>query len=93
MVVERLRYIVEKEHLLSSNSQHGSRAGKSTQDSITILEAYIIDALNRRETCIVIYVDLSAAVDRVWHMVILRKLVGMGIKGRIIGRMVTILLK
>ena len=84
MVVERLRYIVEKEHLIS-NSQHGFRTGKSTQDSVTILEAYIIDAMNRRETCIVIYVDLSAAFDRVWHMAILRKLVGMGIKGRIIG--------
>lgn len=49
------------------------------------MEHNIRDTLNKKEICIVVFIDLAGAFDRVWHMAILYKLKLMGFKGRILG--------
>ena len=44
----------------------------------------ISDLLSSREICLVIYLDLSSAFDRVHHVGLLSKLAGAGIKGNIL---------
>ena len=56
-------------------------------DSLNILGTKITKAINMGETCLVMYIDLSAAFDRVWHGTVLQKMVHMSFSGRIIGWM------
>ena len=82
MIVERLNWRLE-EQILLSKTQFGFRPLRSTQDSLAILGANIRNAINMEETCIVVYIDLSAAFDREWHGAVPKKMVYIGFKGKI----------
>ena len=50
-----------------------------------LLDHHIKDSLESKKYCIVAFIDLSGAFDRVWNIAVLQKLVNMGLKGRILG--------
>jgi len=84
MVCNRLEWVIENGNLISE-TQYGFRKGRSTCDSLTFLEHTIRNTLKSGEICIVVFVDLKGAFDRVWHMGVIYKLMKLGFKGRIIG--------
>ncbi len=47
--------------------QAGFRRGRSTVDHVTLLKQYIEDSLQHNETAGVVFLDLTAACDTVWH--------------------------
>ena len=79
-----ISWFVESHGILSP-TQCGFRKNHSTYDQLTLLENKIRIATNSNETCIVVFIDLTGAFDRVWHMGILEKLRQAGIKGRMLG--------
>ena len=83
MVAHRLEWLMETKNLLS-NSQSGFRKQRSTTDQLLVLDHNIKDSLGSNKHCIVVFVDLMGAFDRVWRLAVLQKLLNMGIKGKII---------
>jgi len=84
MVCNRLEFVIESRNLISE-TQYGFRKGRSTYDSLTYLEHTIRKSLMTGNTCVVVFVDLKGAFDRVWHMGVIYKLKKLGFKGRILG--------
>ena len=83
IVQKRLEWFVESNNILSK-SQCGFRRGLSIIDVLLRLEDIIRSSLLSREICLVIYLDLSSAFERVHHVGLLSKLAGAGIKGNIL---------
>jgi len=84
MVCNRIEWVIENGNLISE-TQYGFRKGRSTYDSLTYLEHTIRDTLISGKICVVVFVDLKGAFDRVWHMGVIYKLKTLGFSGRIIG--------
>ena len=84
MVAHRLEWLVETKNLISS-SQSGFRKQRSTVDQLLVLDHGIKESMDNGKYCIVVFVDLMGAFDRVWILAVLQKLVNMGIRGRILG--------
>ena len=80
LVAGRLEYIVEGLTLLS-HSQCGFRRGMSTLDVLLRLENQIRIAQSSGEVCLVVYVDLQSAFDKVWIDGLLYKLARCGVRG------------
>lgn len=84
IICNRLQFELEKGNLLSE-TQFGFRKVRSTNDTLTILEHTIRETLIKKQICIVVFIDLAGAFDRVWKMAVLFKLQKMGFRGRILG--------
>lgn len=74
---------VRLEHFLESNRvfscfQAGFRRGHSTYDSLALLRQSISAALGSSSFCVVVYLDLENAYDRVWPDAVLYKLHKLG---------------
>ena len=54
--------------------QAGFRPGRSTQDQVLALTTYIENGYQRRDKTGVVFLDLTAAYDTVWHKGLLVKL-------------------
>ena len=54
--------------------QAGFRPGRSTQDQVLALTAYVENVFQRRDKTGVVFLDLTAAYDTVWHKGLLVKL-------------------
>lgn len=80
LVAARLEYTVEKESLLSPG-QCGFRKGLCTLDVLVRLESRIRQAQSTASVCLVVYVDLKSAFDKVWIDGLLYKLARAGICG------------
>ena len=80
LVVGRLEYVVNRLSLMSQ-SQCGFRRGMSTLDVLLRLENQIRIAQSSGEVCLVVYVDLQSAFDKVWIDGLLYKLATRGIRG------------
>lgn len=65
LVAARLEYAVERDSLLLPG-QCGFRSGLGTLDVLLRLESKIRQALSCTDVCLVVYVDLKAAFDKVW---------------------------
>ena len=65
LVAARLDYFAESSSLLLPN-QCGFRRGNNTMDVLLRLEHRIRRAQSASEVCLVVYVDLKAAFDKVW---------------------------
>lgn len=84
-IYERVMYIRLVEFLetngLFDDEQHGFRSGKSVISAgIEFLES-ILDAIDRGENAVGIFMDLSKAFDSVCHNILIRKLENLGIAG------------
>jgi hypothetical protein len=66
------------------NSQCGFRKGLSTMDILLRLEHLVRDALVNKQTCLVLYLDLTSAFDKVNHTFLIHKLVKLGVKGNLL---------
>ena len=54
--------------------QAGFRPGRSTQDQVLALTTYVENGFQRRDKTGVVFLDLTAAYDTVWHKGLLVKL-------------------
>ena len=64
---------------LFSDFQYGFRSSRSTADPLTVVSHRIAKAFNRSGATRAVALDISKAVDRVWHAGLLRKLNSNGI--------------
>lgn len=61
--------------------QHGFLKGRSTVTNLILLNDYITDAMDHGKQVDVVYTDYSKCFDRIDHVILLRKLEGIGIRG------------
>jgi ribonuclease HI len=80
IICKRLEYFVENNRMLGKY-QCGFRKGLSTIDVLLRLQNRIRQTIDKKEYCIVVYLDLKGAYDRIWHKGLLYKLANMGIRG------------
>ena len=70
---------------LFSDFQYAFRSSRSTVDLLTIVSDRIARAFNRSGATRAVALDISKAVDTVWHTGLLHKLKSYGISGHIFG--------
>ena len=70
---------------LSSDFQYGFRSSCSTADLLTVVSDRIARAFNRSGATPAVALDISKALDRVWHPNLLHKLNSYRISGQIFG--------
>jgi len=78
IVLHRLEHYLESNHLLPP-LQYGFRRGRSTLNALHLVKNEIVKSMKRREYCVVVYLDLQGAFDRVWHQGLLFKLAQLGV--------------
>ncbi|CAG4962825.1 unnamed protein product [Colias eurytheme] len=64
-----------------SNNQYGFLKGKSTNDAVNNLTGHITEHLDRKKSCIGIFLDLAKAFDTVSIPILLMKLERAGVRG------------
>lgn len=82
MINKRLQQYLEK-HKITKPYQSGFRPGHSTLDPLVALQSDISAALQDKEYCIAIFLDITKAFDSVWHRGILEKLSEAGLQGNL----------
>lgn len=80
IIHRRLNNYLETNSLLSKN-QYGFRKGRSTNDAITALLAYIHKQMEEQKKCTAILLDLTKAFDSLPHTRLLEKLNHYGCRG------------
>ena len=80
LVNNRLQYHLEKNNLLNP-IQSGYRKNRSTEDQVTLLVQDIENAFQMKMKTIAVFVDLTAAFDKVWKEGLLLKLLRKEING------------
>ena len=70
---------------LLSDFQYGFRSCQSTPDLLRVVSNRIARAFNKSGTTLAVALDISKALDRVWHASLLHKLKSYGISGQIFG--------
>ena len=70
---------------LFSDFQYGFRSSRLTADLLTVVSDRIAAVIDRSRTTQAVELDISKAVDRVWHSGLLHKLKFYGISGQIFG--------
>ena len=83
IINDRINWRIEKNKVLHS-SQCGFRKNMGTMDVIVRVNEAIRQAFAQRQYCIVVYLDLQSAFDRISHTAILYKMVQCGFKGKIL---------
>jgi hypothetical protein len=80
VVANRLTFYLDLNNLINNN-QFGFRKNHSTVHPMVQFTNFISDALNRKEHAIALFCDLRKAFDTVDHVILLKKLKKLGIKG------------
>ena len=65
--------------------QYGFRSSRSTADLLAVAFLRIPRSFNKSETTQAVKLDISEALDRVWHAGLLHKLKSYGVSGRVFG--------
>jgi hypothetical protein len=78
LVLRRLEHFLES-NLLLPQLQFGFRQGRSTINALHLLKNEIVRSMKQQEHCIVVYLDLQEAFDKVWHKGLLCKLACLGL--------------
>ena len=73
IIKSRLDHFLESTNAFSC-FQAGFRRGRSTYDSLALLKQSISTALHSSSFCLIVYLDLDSAYDRVWRDAVLYKL-------------------
>lgn len=82
LIHSRLEYWVESNNILAK-SQCGFRKRLSTIDALLRLENKIRKSMDSGEHCLVVYLDLKGAFDKVWHEGLMYKLGKLGLEGNL----------
>jgi hypothetical protein len=80
VVANRLTFYLDLNNLINNN-QFGFRKKHSTVHPMVQFTNFISEALNRKEHAIALFCDLRKAFDTVDHVILLKKLKKLGIKG------------
>ena len=73
LFLRRLKPIIERNNLIRSH-QFGFRHHHSTIDQVYRITNVIESALEKRQVCSAVFLDISQAFDKVWHLGLLYKL-------------------
>ena len=73
VIKRRLEFHLEKNDVFTAN-QSGFRRCRGTIDVLATMKHNITRAMENQEFCVVMYLDLEAAYDTVWHGGLLQKL-------------------
>uniref|UniRef100_A0A2P2HZJ0 RNA-directed DNA polymerase from mobile element jockey-like n=1 Tax=Hirondellea gigas TaxID=1518452 RepID=A0A2P2HZJ0_9CRUS len=73
IICKRLEFQLEKSRVFSS-LQTGFRKGRGTMDALSVMRKTISQALDNKQFCLAVYLDLEGAFDSVWHGGIVYKL-------------------
>lgn len=84
IITSRLDFLLELRLRSLSGSQCGFRRGHSTMDVLLRIEHEIRRSLASQEICVVVYVDLKSAYDKIWHAGLLHKIRKCGVKGKLL---------
>ena len=74
IILARLTKHLEDNQILSK-SQSGFRARRSTKDNLVYLVQKVKESFNRKRKTMVIFFDIEAAFDKVWHNGLIFKLI------------------
>ena len=69
-------------HRILYDGQYGFRPKRSTIDAISDFVSDFLPSLDKRNTSLAVYLDLSKAFDTINHGILIRKLEYYGIRGR-----------
>ena len=69
-----------KNNVLTKN-QYGFRKGHSTSHGITHLNEKVIESLEKKYICAVLFIDLKSAFDTIDHDILIKKLGHYGVRG------------
>lgn len=81
MVTNRLVYFLENKGHFAAY-QNGFRTGRSTMESVALLDHDIKKAFQNREVMVSVFLDIERAYDSLWKDGLLIKLYDAGIRGR-----------
>nr|AMS38375.1 hypothetical protein [Bactrocera tryoni] len=73
VIIRRLQNIIEEKDLIPIH-QFGFRSQHSTIDQVHRITSIIEDAMEKKQNCTAVFLDVSQAFDRVWHHGLLHKL-------------------
>jgi hypothetical protein len=77
---KRLSKFLDKNKILTQ-SQYGFRRGRSTELAILNMIDKVTEAVDQKNDCVGVFLDLSKAFDTIDHGILLRKLYLLGIRG------------
>uniref|UniRef100_A0A8C2KZI6 Uncharacterized protein n=1 Tax=Cyprinus carpio TaxID=7962 RepID=A0A8C2KZI6_CYPCA len=83
MVTDRLVYMLEKQEFFVPY-QSGFRTGRSTMDSVLVLDLDIRRAMANKEVVMSVFLDIEKAYDTVWKEGLMIKLYDAGVRGRML---------
>ena len=87
-IFEKLIHVRLSDHIrqkkILSNSQYGFRKGHSTSHGITELQNKVIENLEQKRICAVLFIDLKSAFDTIDHEILSKKLKHYGIRGNVL---------
>ena len=83
VIIKKLVGFMEQE-MLYNTGQHGFRKGRSCLSQLLQHQMRILKALEDNSSMDVIYLDFAKAFDKVDHGVLLRKVQGMGVGGKLL---------
>ena len=72
------------QHKLLSNWQSGFMPGDSTINQLVSMYHIFAEALDNKKDVRLVFCDVTAAFDRVWHTGLLHKLYNIGIRGNLL---------
>lgn len=70
LVASRLKWFIESKQIISK-WQSGFRRNRCTIDNLVYLESSIIQAFNKGEISLAVFIDIECAFDRIWKRHIL----------------------
>ena len=83
VIQRRLEYVVEVNNVLLKQ-QSGFRRGQGVMDILLRVENHIRQSLQEKEICLVIYMDLENAFNKIWGRGLIYKVAKSGIKGKLL---------